>query len=561
MSRTALLPSFLLACLLTPTAARAQRWVRHVGGLRAGTYPVLAVAQPPRRDVYYSVQFPAPGGMGAVWRGRIDDPSAPFVQMPPFPLPAPAPGNSLANVFTLTTNRLGEPVVGLSANGRSDNTAPMLMTWSEADGRWLAPPVTPAGHNCTHNLYRVDRAPNGDLWGICQWEGAYVSTDDGRSFRYLDLSALVRASHPSYFPTRAAATEFLGALYSLTFAADGAVIIGSETGGVVTSSDRGATWHPLDPDAANPRSPLAGVTAVGNVYGLSARPDGRLIVHGFQATTSPLASDPTRLYLVDRVARTVTPARGVPDYTLGGRLQIVSLPSGESFFHTNRNTVDDAGAPTYGGIQRTADGLTWAAANDGIREAVMVSGMSLWVDGNGRGAGGGFAVDGSDLYTVTAQGNVYRYVRDGATTPDASTPPDAAADAVVPRDVAVDVSEPRDVAVDVSAPPDASIDAPADAAPDVGAPPDVAPDAPADVALDAAPDADASGDVAARVDASPEDVPAPAEDVAVDAPDAPDAPSATPAGGCACDAGAPARSTALAWLAWATLLVRRRRRR
>lgn len=526
MSRTALLPCFLLAGLLTPTAARAQRWVRHAGGLRAGTYPVLAVAQPPRRDVYYSVQFPAPGGAGAVWRGRIDDPSAPFVQMPPFPLPAPAPGNSQANVLTLTTNRLGEPVVGLSANGRSDNTAPMLMTWSEADGRWLAPPVTPAGHTCTHNLYRVDRAPNGDLWGVCQWEGAYVSTDDGRSFRYLDLSALVRASHPSYFPTRAAATEFLGALYSVTFAADGAVIIGSETGGVVTSSDRGATWHPLDPDAANPRSPLAGVTAVGNVYGLSARPDGRLIVHGFQATTSPLASDPTRLYLVDRAARTVAPARGVPDYTLGGRLQVVSLPSGESFFHTNRNTVDDAGAPTYGGILRSTDGLTWAAANDGIREAVMVSGMSLWVDGNGRGAGGGFAVDGSDLYTVTAMGNVYRYMRDGAPTPDASAPPDAAADAAVPRDVAVDVSAPRDIA--------------------------------ADDVLDAAPVADASGDEVAPVDAPPADVAADVEDAAVDVPGVP---SATPAEGCVCAAGTPARAPTAAWLAWAALLARRRRRR
>jgi hypothetical protein len=76
--------------------------------------------------------------------------------------------------------------------------------------------------------------------------------------------------------------------------------------------------------------------------------------------------------------------------------------------------------------------------------------------------------------------------------------------------------------------------------------------------LDAAPGADASGDEVAPVDAPPADVAADVEDAAVDASGVP---SATPAEGCVCAAGTPARAPTAAWLAWAALLARRRRRR
>lgn len=96
-----------------------------------------------------------------VLRADLDDPAPQFVQMPGFPLPTPAPGKGYANVFCITANAQGEPIVGLSANGSSTNTEPMLMTRDEV---------------CAHNLYILDRAPNGDIWAGCQWHGAYRST-------------------------------------------------------------------------------------------------------------------------------------------------------------------------------------------------------------------------------------------------------------------------------------------------------------------------------------------------------------------------------------------------
>lgn len=546
---------FALAALAA-TPASAQRWTAWATGLRPGVYPVLAVAPSPRRDVYYSFLMSTPDGAGAVWRGRVDDPSRAFVRMPTFPLPTPAAGMAPANVMSMTTNRLGEPVVGLSAAGRSDNTDPMLMTWSESMGRWFAPPVTPAGNHCAHNLYGVERAPNGDIWAICQWHGAYVSTDDGRTFQYVDASARLRSSHPGYFPTRAAGTDDLGALYSLGFTADGTVVIGTETGGVVQSSDRGATWHPFDSDWANPRSALAGVTNLGNVYGLGVMPDGRFVMHGFRAADATPPPDATRLYAVDRAAGTVTRARGLPDYFLGGRTRFVALPSGEVFFHTNHDTVDAMGAPAFGGVLMTRNGVDWAPMNAGIDEAVHAV-TGAWIDGNGRGAAGSLAVDGRDVYTATTTGRIYRLTLDAVTPTDAALADVStdASDVVSVRDVAAstDVATPPDVAADIAPAPDVP------AVTDVATATDAAPTTDAATATDSAPSRDTQPvtDAGAPADLPSPDAPVDAlGDTAVDAPARAAAPS-----GCGCRAApVPTHAPSVCALGVALLAIVRRRR-
>lgn len=407
----------------TTHAQSFTMWADTRNGLTAGTYPVLAIAPAPRGDIYYSTLLGGnSGSMGTVWRAKLNDPARAFTRMPGFPLPTPAAGSSFVNVFTMTTNQNGEPIVGLSANGRSDNVDPLIMTWDAAAGRWFAPPITPAGSGCAHNLYRVDRGPNGDIWAICQWHGAYRSADAGRSFQYVDVSALLHITHPGYFPTRAAGVNDLGALYSLGFNSAGTVFIGTETGGMVYSPDNGATWHPVDYQSTDPMSSMARVTNEGNVYGIGVALDGRLVMQGTPGTAPNPAADPTRLYAIDPVLHTVTLAKGIPDYWLGGRLQIVTLPSGAMFLHSNHDTVGTmTGTPQLGGILTSQNGIDWTAMNLGINETSMIPNTTQWIDANGRGATGGFAVDGTDLYTATTNGKIFRLSTGPASAVDAGT--------------------------------------------------------------------------------------------------------------------------------------------
>ena len=497
--------------------ARAQHWEHWATGLTPGVYPTLAIAPSPARDVYYSFLLPATG-TGRVWRARIDSATPTFTLMPSFPLPTPTAGMTAPNVNSITTNRRGEAVVGLTIP-RSDNTDPLIVTWDETAGHWFTPPLRPATSVCAHSIYRVDRAPNGDLWAICQWHGAYRSTDDGRSFDYVDISALLHVSTPSYFPTRAANIDYLGAIYSIAFDVLGTIYVGTETGGEVMSSDGGATWHPLDSDSANPMSTMARATNSGDDYGTGVTVDGRVVFTGTPGLGAYPPGDPTRLYVVDRAAHSVTVARGIPDYWLGGRTQFATLRSGEMFFHSNHDTVGrTTGTPQIGGIMMSTNGVDWSPMNTGIDEVSAIPGMGIWVDGNGRGASGGFALDANTLYTVTQRGNVYRFVPAGTTTADAGTDAAMASDAGASIDTAV--------SLDVGAAIDASM------AIDTGLPLDAA-------AVDAATTRDAS---TSRSDAGA---------------------AQSSLGGCACRTAGPrgsSHASTVVALAVAAVLVRRRLR-
>lgn len=407
--RTGVLGSIVAGALLGAGEARAADWVLWADGTNGvppRTYPRLAFSDD--GDVYFTYLSPQPDGNGVVLRAHVDDPARKFTPMPPVPLAKPMPNMPYANVFTMTTTALGEPVLGLSAN--TGNTSPLLVTWDEGAGKWLVPPIDPPERICNHNLYAIARAPNGDIWAGCQWSGVYRSTDDGRSFEFVDVSALVKASTPSYFPTRAAGTDNLGAMYGLKIGPDGAIYFGTETGGVVYSTDDGASFRPLDQQPDDLMSPMARATNSGNIAGIGVTPDGRVMVQGVPGGGAYPPADGTDFYVFDLVARTTTPAVGLPDYFVGGQTvsQILTLPGGEMFFHSNHDRVDPmTGTPQLGGVLSSTDGVTWGPRNDGIDEIFKVPNMNFWVDGLGHGDGDGLAAYGDDLYVVTATGKIF----------------------------------------------------------------------------------------------------------------------------------------------------------
>ena len=127
-------------------------------------------------------------------------------------------------------------------------------------------------------------------------------------------------------------------------------------------------------------------------------------------------------------------------------------PTEGGFLHSGHDSVDAMGRAVPGGIFASRNGVDWAAANGGIRETFMVPGMALWVDGNGRGDGNAFALDGRNLYTATTSGRVYRL--DVTAGPLDAGAVDASSDAMALDGVAVDAGSDasvRDATEDVRA--------------------------------------------------------------------------------------------------------------
>ncbi len=402
-----LVPAAIATLLLAPTAAHAD-WTLWADGLSPGVGPSLTISD--QREIFYVLLAPQLDGNGTVYRASLDDPQPVFTAMPTYPLPVPQQATSYNNALAITTNARGEPVVGLSINGNWINTDPLIMTWDEDADTWLAAEIVPANALCNKNIFKMARAPNGDVWATCQWHGAYRSSDDGRTFDYIDVSKMVEASVPSYFPTRANSSDDLGALFGLAIRADGMVVIGSESGGVVHSPDGGTTWLPLDWAPTDPMSTMARATNMGNVAGIGVLPDGRVIAQGGDGHGPYPPEGTIGLYVFDLVAHTTTTATGFPDYILAGLStgQIVTTASGAMFLHTGRDRVDEmTGEPAFGGLARSSDGLAWALDNDGIDEIFKVANMDLWIDGLGRANAHPFAVDGDDIYVATKTGKIF----------------------------------------------------------------------------------------------------------------------------------------------------------
>ncbi|MEZ4451077.1 MAG: MYXO-CTERM sorting domain-containing protein [Nannocystaceae bacterium] len=403
-----LLSTSIAAALLLSSAEARAEWTLWAEGLPNGVTPSIAISA--QGEIFYALLAPQLDGNGAVYRASLDDPDRVFTKMPSFPLPTPQGNASYNNVYAIAANARGEPIVGLSINGNWVNQEPLLWTWDADAGSWIAATIVPAEGVCNRTIQKIALAPNGDVWASCQWHGAFRSTDDGRTFAAIDVSAAVAAAVPSYFPTEANGAGDLGALFNLAISPDGVVVIGSESGGVVMSTDDGATWEPVDQDPTDPMSPMARATNLGNVAGVGFLPDGRVIAEGGDGNGPYPPKGAVGLYIFDVVAGTTTQGTGFPDYVLGGLAvrQFVTLPSGVMFMHTGHDRVDEAtGEPTFGGLARSDDGIAWVLDNDGIDEIFKVANMELWIDGLGRANQHPFASDGDDLYVTTKTGKIF----------------------------------------------------------------------------------------------------------------------------------------------------------
>ncbi len=408
----------LLATCATASAAPAGSWTlwaSPANGVPAGFFPTLAYA-PQTDTLYYSTRFPPSQSdtLGSVWSSKLSVPTPAFTKLPQtgLVLPTPNPANAIFNVFSMTTDSRGEPIIGTGAPGNTDptqQTQPKLFRFDSASNQWVAPQLTPyPGQNLTtlqptNLMYQLTKGADGTIWGGGQWSHTYRSTDDGNHFTVIDEKSLLAQTDPAYYTTGTRATAGSDcAIYGIRVAPNGYVYEGTETGAVIYSPDNGSTWHPLDYDYTNPDSSMSIASTVGNVAGLGFTSDGKVVVQG-----APLAApyDATHLYLVDPVNHTTQVCQGIPDYFFGSQdvHTIMTAPDGTMFINTGRNTLSN-GVATFGGVITSTDGLHWSMFNTGLTSAANADFRSAGPDS--------MVVVGNDVYLSTTDGDIWRYSTD-----------------------------------------------------------------------------------------------------------------------------------------------------
>lgn len=402
--------STLIAGALLATAAPAAGWQLWATGLPGGLHPRLAVG--PDHTIYYGLQ--ATGGT----RGVIYQASNALAASGSFTAMAPIPYLTITNnIQALTTNANSEPVVGIfHYYNPSDPTGtaqhlndPIAFVYDRVSGQWQSASLTiPANLG----VFAMARAPNGDLWFGAKWSRVYRSADGGRSYTAIDESPLVQANAPCYYPTLSG-NPGDGAIYSINVDSRGWVYAGTEGAGVVYSSDSGASWRPVDafacmpgnPTQHNPASPMEPVTRTGNTGAIGFTLQNNPVWNGTQLFS--YNNWTSSIGYADLQTQTVLPATGFVTNFIYLGLQvsrIVTSANGTLFLHSGANASFDPNPPPppinslYSmGLYASGDGVHWAQFNTGITST------------NDGGSEGSLAVDGSRVFTATADGKVWYY--------------------------------------------------------------------------------------------------------------------------------------------------------
>ena len=323
-----------------PLTGSWSLWASAANGVPYGVFPTLAYS-PETRTLYYSTRYtPSPSDtLGTVWSCKLNGSAPAFTRLPQtgLVLPTPKTGTAITNVFSMTTDSLGEPIIGTGAPGNTNSAQTgqtKLYRFDTASNQWVAPPLTAyAGQNIptlqpNNLMYQLTRGPDGTIWGGGQWTKTYRSTDAGKTFTVIDEKSLLAQTDPAYYTTgypRMAGGD--GAIYGIRVAPNGYVYEGTETAGVIYSPDNGATWHPLDYDYTNPNSTMARASNVGNVAGLGFTKDGKIVVQGAPGTgPNPPVMQRISTCLIPSIIRN----KSAPDF------QTITWVAGRAHDHDHR---------------------------------------------------------------------------------------------------------------------------------------------------------------------------------------------------------------------------------
>jgi hypothetical protein len=401
-----------VALWLWAAAAHADNW-NYWGQVlvTTGAGPKLATDG---TNIFYSTI------LDGVYRATLANRNFSLMPMTGFPLwdaNTNTNGFAVANIATtpLGTIVISGSQISVSSNtitfnppGSSANTLPVFYWWDETNQLWHAATITGKTYPYTGNVGNFSIAPDGSLW-TCSgfYPYAYHSKDGGHSYTAFDINARVPTN---YLPMPSGQTTF-GEVFSILAGWNNQIVIGTETGGFLHSTNNGTNWTSLDPNftSTNSINPL-GRIGDARIAGLDHC--GNFLLNNYLLMQFPGYTNWNGVALIGW-----RPADGLYFPATNGFLanlgtgHIITPPSGVSFCFMNQNYL------LQGGIYRSPDGKNWSQFNQGSGlDFPFAPGLT-----NALGAGGCIMALSNLVFIGTGGGTIYTF--DSSPPPILNRPP------------------------------------------------------------------------------------------------------------------------------------------
>jgi len=370
-----------VALLLLVVSARADGWTGqgsvYIPNMQFGTQ--MAQLATDGTNLYYSTL------VDGVYRSAL--PQLNFSEMPltGFPLWDPVTNTNGFAVQNLAVAPLGTVLisgtpVNISANGISpppgsfNNLLPVFYWWDETNQVWHPAVVTGKAYPYTASVGNFSSAPDGSVWACSGYSPyAYRSTDDGHSYTAFNIDSRVPAN---YFPIPLnPSLQTVGKVFSLVAGPAGEVVIGTEAGGLLHTTNNGQSWASLDPNFTNPNSqnPL-GRIGDAQVTGLDHY--GNFLCGNYQLSQFPGYTNWSGIRLIGWHPADGSYFNAASGFQGNyGPARILTPPSGVSFTFMNQ------GSNQLGGVYLSPDGKNWSQFNQNL-PVVSANVGSLLAAGN-----------------------------------------------------------------------------------------------------------------------------------------------------------------------------------
>ncbi len=410
-----LLPvGFCFALAFNAAADGWSQWAQ-VSGARA----ISAQLATDGTNMFYSTV------LDGVYRAKLTDKNFSLMPMTGFPIWDANTNTNGFGVWNLAVTPSGQllisgtPVSVTFSNGSisginalsaaTTNAIPVFYWWDESNQLWHASSVTNKSYPYTLSTGNFTFAPDGAVWTCTGFQPyAYRSTNDGKSFTAFDINASVPTN---YLPMPNGQTTF-GKVFSILATPRNDILIGTETGGFLRSTNNGLKWTSLDPNFTNTNStnPLG---RVGNALVAGLDKFGSVLLKGFPFSP-PYASisNWTGVTLIGwRPAdgSFFNAAHGIPATFVPPR--VVTMPSGDSFTYMGQNFL------LQGGVYRSPEGTNWTQFNQGSGlDFPFAPGLT-----NAIGQGNIITTLGQKVFIGVGGANIYAY--DDTPPPITNRPP------------------------------------------------------------------------------------------------------------------------------------------
>ncbi len=375
-----------LAVLLMAMAVRADYWNYWGAVAFAGQYtaPGDQLASD-GTNLYYATE------LNGIWCASLADGNFSAMPMTGYPLwdaNTNTNGFVVASIAATPQGALvicGAPVsisvvsnnVDVAGNSPAalTNTLPVFYWWDGTNQLWHAATVAGKSYPYTANVGKFSIAPDGSVWACSGYYGfAYHSTDGGHSYTAFDVSARVPAN---YSPQPFTANSFsTGKISSIVAGPDNEVVIGTETGGYLHTTNNGQTWASLDPNftSTTSQNPL-GRIADAVIFGFDAQGDflcgGGTFPGGFPASAYSTWTGVPLIGWHPADGSRFAATNGFPPFKGIGPATIHTTACGVSFMYLDQNYL------LQGGIYYSFDGTNWTQFNDGLANLTTPFAMGL----------------------------------------------------------------------------------------------------------------------------------------------------------------------------------------